>query len=45
MGKAPKMAIFADFGPVSLKTEKNEIAYHAGNIFSKMFSKFVFRKK
>jgi hypothetical protein len=36
------MAIFADFDPVCLKTEKNEIAYHVGNIFSKIFSHFVF---
>jgi hypothetical protein len=45
MGKPPKMAIFADFDPVNLKTEKNEIAYHVGNFFSKIFPKFFVVEK
>ena len=45
MGKAQKIAIFVDFHPLTLKTEKNEIAYHVGNFATKIFPKQIFPKK
>ena len=45
MGKAPKIAIFVDFHHLTLKTEKNEIAYHVGNFATKIFPKTNFSKK
>ena len=45
MGKAQKIAIFVDFHPLTLKTEKNEIAYHVGNFATKIFQKKNLSKK
>jgi len=45
MGKVPKMAVFRNFAPVNLKTEKNDLAYHVGNFFSKILAKIFFSKK
>ena len=45
MGKVPKMAVFGNFAPGSLKTEKNDIAYHVGNFLSKILAKFFISKK
>ena len=44
MGKAQKIAIFIHFHPLNLKTEKNEIAYHVGNVATKIFQK-IYKKK
>ena len=33
MGKVAKMAVFGNFAPCNLKTEKNDIAYHVGIFF------------
>ena len=32
------MAVFGNFAPGNLKTEKNDIAYHVGNFFSKILA-------
>ena len=40
MGKVPKMAVFENFAPGNLKIEKNDIAYHVGIFFSKIFANF-----
>ena len=45
MGKVPKMAVFGNFAPGNLKTEKNDIAYHVGVFFLKFWPTFFFRKK
>ena len=45
MGKVPKMAVFGNFTPGNLKTEKNDIAYHVGNFFSKILANISFSKK
>ena len=45
MGKAPKIAIFVDFHPLNLKTEKNDIAYHVGNFATKTFPKIFVSEK
>ena len=42
MGKVPKMTVFGNLAPVNLKTEKNDIAYHVGDFFSKILSKIFF---
>tara|TARA_B110000116_G_scaffold195025_1_gene169866 strand:+ start:214 stop:351 length:138 start_codon:yes stop_codon:yes gene_type:complete len=39
------MAVFRNFAPVNLKTEKNDLAYHVGNFFSKILAKIFFSKK
>ena len=44
-GKVPKMAVFGNFAPGNLKTEKNGIAYHVGIFFSKILAEFFFSKK
>ena len=44
MGKVPKMAVFINFAPVNLKIEKNDLAYHVGNFFSKILAQFFFEK-
>ena len=45
MGKVPKIAIFVDFHPLIVKTEKNEIAYHVGNFATQIFPRTNFSKK
>ena len=45
MGKVPKMAVFGNFAPGNLKTEKYDIAYHVGIFFSKILAKSFFSKK
>ena len=45
MGKVPKMAVFVNFAPGNLKTEKNDIAYLVGNFISKILVKIFFSKK
>jgi hypothetical protein len=42
MGKHPKWLFF--FYPLNPKNEKNEIAYHVGNIFSKILPPFFLKK-
>ena len=44
MGKVPEMTVFGNFSPGNLKTEKNDIAYHVGNFFSKFWPKLFFEK-
>ena len=45
MGKVPKMGVFENLAHGNLKTEKNYIAYHVGNFFSKILAKIFFSKK
>ena len=45
MVKVPKMAVFGTFTPGNLKTEKNDIAYHVGNFFSKVLAQIFFFEK